>query len=541
MNIRDSALCSILPLAGGLVCLFPACAANDPAASSAAAADLVDLARADYGDVHKVKHVIVVMQENHSFDNYFGALAYAPGSPYHQPAGCGAIGCGASDHRCVDGLSCQVDAAGSLRCTNANLDDDGSTVRAFHNPDRCVQPDLDHEWVSVHREASFDRPNDTRRSAPMNGFVRVNDQTEQPDQGVESPTDDDTMGFYNQDEIPFYYDLAQQFAISDRFFSPLLGPTFPNRAYLAAATSFGHLSTADQIPPIDGYRPIHGTIFDLLERNAVSWADYFQDVPQGASFRPFGSTLIDPHFLPLAVFLAQAAGTLGVGDLPQVSFVDPNFGLLGTAAENDEHPPTDIQRGQAFVSQVVNAVRNGPHWVDSVIFIVYDEHGGFYDHVQPPPAVAPDAIQPGQCADLSNPPASLQPGGGAECSTNLKGDPNTSLAEAVALCPALASNPTGPYPAGCATFNQFGVRVPFIAVSPFARPQYVSHAAADHTSILAFIETAFVAGGPTRDHLTERDLHADNLLDLFDFVRAPSLGTTVGLAAPPVTDCTPAP
>src|SRR5262249_46744003 len=160
--------------------------------------------------------------ENHSFDNYFGALAYAPGTPYHRPRT--AAGCKAGDHRCVDGLSCEVDAAGAFRCSNANLDDDGSTPVAFHDPNRCVQPDLDHGWQSVHREVNFAAPNSTRTSAPMDGFVRVNDETEQTDGGVETPTDDETMGFYTQDEIPFYYDLAAKFAISDRFFSPMLGP-----------------------------------------------------------------------------------------------------------------------------------------------------------------------------------------------------------------------------------------------------------------------------------------------------------------------------
>src|SRR5256885_5728275 len=77
------------------------------------------------------------------------------------------------------------------------------------------------------------------------GFVRVNDATEQIDNGVESPTDDQTMGFYNQNEIPFYYDLAQKFAISDRYFCSVLGPTFPNRSYLMAATSFGDLTTSE--------------------------------------------------------------------------------------------------------------------------------------------------------------------------------------------------------------------------------------------------------------------------------------------------------
>src|SRR5947209_1415006 len=90
---------------------------------------------------------------------------------------------------------CAVDddpagAAGALHCRDSNLDADGSTVVAFHDTNRCVQPDLDHEWTSVHREANFDRPNATRRRAPMDGFVRVNDETEQHDGGVETPTDD---------------------------------------------------------------------------------------------------------------------------------------------------------------------------------------------------------------------------------------------------------------------------------------------------------------------------------------------------------------
>src|SRR5436189_1581199 len=95
--------------------------------------------------------------------------------------------------------------------------------------------------------------------------------------------------------------------------------TAPN---LMAATSFGHLTSADTFPPPGGYRPITGTIFDLLNENGVSWADYFQDAPQGASFLPFGLEG-DPHFLPTSVFLGQAAGNPLFGPLPQVSFVDP--------------------------------------------------------------------------------------------------------------------------------------------------------------------------------------------------------------------------
>jgi phospholipase C len=539
MNVR--ALLVSIPVCCLLGCSgAPAPGGED--GSSVSASEAVEQAAAGpSGDIHAVEHVIVLMQENHSFDNYFGALAYAPGSPYHSPKRRDRDdGCRSDDHRCVDGLSCEPTASGELRCENANQDDAGPAVHAFHDARRCVIPDLDHEWPSTHREINFDQPNRTLQHPKSDGFVRVNDVREQPDNGVENPTEDQTMSFYDQREIPFYYDVAQSFAISDRYFSSLLGPTFPNRAYLLAATSFGHLTTSDNFPPPGGYKPNTGTILDLLDAAGVSWADYFQDAPQAAAFRPFGPTAIDPHFFPLPLFLAQAAGAPGVPPLPTVSFVDPNFGLLGAASESDEHPPTDIQRGQAFVSQVVNALRNGPYWSSSVMFVMYDEHGGFYDHVKPPRARqggrTPDGVSPGQCADLSNPPASLAPGGGAECSSNFLSATDTSVVDAIALCPELAADPTGPFPRDCASFDQLGVRVPLLAISPFSKAHYVSHDVGDHTSILAFIEKAFLPAGA---HLTGRDQRASTLEDLFDFAHSPSLATPVGLALPPAQDCTP--
>ena len=484
------------------------------------------------GNIQHVNHVIILMQENHSFDNYFGALAYAPGSPYHNGNGT----CVKTDHACVDGLTCTVDGSGNVTCTNSNFDEDGSTVVSFHDSNRCVSPDLDHSWFGTHSELNYLNPNHGFHGL-TDGFVRVNDLTEQLDGGVESATEDQTMNFYNQNEIPFYYDLAQKFAIDDRYFSSVLGPTFPNRSYLMAATSFGHLTTNDTFPPPGGYKPITGTIFDLLNAHGITWGDYFQDAPQGGSFLPT-SPVPDPHFLPLPVFLAQAGGALG--GLPQVSFVDPNFGLTGKTNENDEHPPTDIQRGQAYVSQVINAIRNGPSWQDSVIFIMYDEHGGFYDHVAPPQApqgglLTPDGIAPGQCEDKSFPPLSEQPGGGAECSVNPFSANDTSVKDAELLCPALAADPTGPYPAQCANFNQLGIRVPFLAVSPFSKQHYVSHTIGSHDSMLAFIERRFLSGA----FLTARDQNASPLEDLFDFNHAPSLATVLTQAPPPTIDCTP--
>jgi phospholipase C len=418
---------------------------------------------------------------------------------------------------------------------------------------------LDHSWFNTHRELNFLFPNNALFQDLRNGFVRVNDITEQVDNGVETPADDQTMGFFTQADIPFYYSLAQNFALDDNYHASVLGPTFPNRSYLMAATSFGHLTTSDTFPPPGGYKPITGTIFDLLESHNVTWADYFQDAPQAGSFRTFSlvpSGPRDPHLLPLLTFFAQAE----TGTLPQVSFVDPNFGLFGEALENDEHPPTDIQRGQAYVSQVIKAVRNGPNWKDSVILFTYDEHGGFYDHARSPRArqghaLTPDGIAPGQCADLSNPPMSEQPGHGAECSSNLISKTDTSENDAKELCPDFT--PDGPYPAACANFDQYGVRVPFLAISPFSKRHYISHTVGDHTSILAFIEEAFMTpdtgkatdsdndrddrnNGESHPFLTKRDLYANALTDMFDFDRSPSLNTPIGTANPPgLDDCTP--
>jgi hypothetical protein len=280
-----------------------------------------------------------------------------------------------------------------------------------------------------------------------------------------------------------------------------------------AATSFGHLTTDEILPPFpNSYMPITGTIFDLLDANSVSWKNYYGNVPTSWIFRVFG-----PNAVHMSVFFADAAA----GTLPKVSFIDPT---LTGPNENDEHPPTDIRGGQYLVSQLINAIHSGPNWADTVIFFTYDEHGGSYDHVAPPAApqggnLNPDGINPGQCADNSNPPASQQPGGGVQCSV--------SQSDALDICPGFT--PSGPYPASCANFNQLGFRVPFVVVSPFAKPQYVSHTVGDHTSMLAFIEKRFLGSA----FLTARDQNADTLEDMFDFTNSPSLNTVIPTAPLP--------
>ena len=224
----------------------------------------------------------------------------------------------------------------------------------------------------------------------------------------------------------------------------------------------------------------------------------------------------------------MAGSTIETAGRVQVaSIVDPAFGdnLLGNNPalnEYDEHPPTDIRAGQYFVSNVYQALRASPCWKDSVLFVTYDEHGGFYDHVPPPRARqgdgrTPDGISPGQCEDAS--------GAGVQC--------GASVLDAAAICPEFT--PAGPYPWWCASFDQLGFRVPFMAVSPFSRPHHVSHEVADHTSLLAFIEKRFLSHGDDRSALTARDRHASTLEDLFDFDGAPSAGLAVEGAPPPAT------
>jgi len=268
----------------------------------------------------------------------------------------------------------------------------------------------------------------------------------------------------------------------------------------------------------------------------VSWADYFQDAPQGGVFRQFSATAIDPHFFPLPLFLAQAAGRPGVGTLPTVSFVDPNFGLFGIKGENDEHPPTDIQRGQAFVSQVISAVRNGPYWDDSVILIAYDEHGGAYDHVARRARPRPTTSRPASAPTCRTRPRASRPAPAPSApsrwaaarrasrtrSSCVRDGRRPDRAVPAPLCEVRSARHPRPVP------RHLAVRQAPLRLARGRR----------HTSILAFIESAFLPGHP---FLTERDRNAYDLRDLFDFSGAPSRTTAVGHAAPPAVDCTPVP
>src|SRR5262249_36629332 len=165
-----------------------------------------------------------------------------------------------------------------------------------------------------------------------------------------------------------------------------------------------------------------------------------------------------------SVWIDDYSADAAAGPLPHVAFIDPIF--LGPQ-ENDEHPPANPQVGEHFVAQIYAALAASPNWSSSALIVTYDEHGGFYDHVPPPPACAPDDVPP-------------------------------------ELAPGDVS----------AGFDRYGFRVPLMVISPYARPGFVSHETYDHTSILRLIEAKY--GLPA---LTSRDANATPLTALFDFDR----------------------
>jgi phospholipase C len=366
-----------------------------------------------------VDHIVVLMQENRSADTYLGQL-----SAFGQPAYPAEPTTGNPDP----------------------LNPTGPPIVPFHKTTYCESSDLNHSWNGTHQEWN---------NGAMDGFTAANSSSS----ANSDPTDPSgarTMGYYNATDLPFYYGLYNTFATNDHYFSSTLTQTFPNRLYLYAGTSFGHIRN-------DVAHSTQKSVFETLDAGFVSWKIY-SDQTGALSFGGILFKYVNDrkaqHVFPMSQYYADAAA----GTLPNVSFVDPKF-LDTPKIESDEHPPSNVQVGQKFVADVINGLMASPNWSSSALFLTYDEHGGFYDHVAPPEAPKPDNIPP-----------------------------------------MLQSGDTP------GAFDRYGIRVPTVVVSPFSKSHYVSHVVDDHTSILRFIELRF--GLPA---LTNRDLNADPMLDMFDF------------------------
>ncbi|HEV3046327.1 MAG TPA: alkaline phosphatase family protein [Solirubrobacteraceae bacterium] len=393
-------------------------------------------------------HVVVVMMENHSFDNLLGAIAHS-GQPR------------------AHGL--RFNRKGEALDSNPGPE---GPVRAFAFPNDEQGPNVTQTWNATHEQIDGGR---------MDGFVTSNHST-QP------------MGYWTAETLPFAYSFASNFTLANRWFCSAPCQTYPNRRFLMAGTAYGDIATSEESlkdPP-----PPNGTIFDRLHAFGVSWRNYFTDLPQTAII-PSIIEKYPANLAPIAQFYLDCAA----GTLPSVSFVDPEFGVLsdiGSALATvpglesitgklettggDEEDPQNLSIGEYWAYTVVHAVLSSPAWPRTLLIYTYDEHGGYYDHVPPPAAIAPDSIPP-----------ELEP---------------------------------GDIPGG---YDIYGPRVPAVVASPYAKPNAVTNVVHDHTSVLATIEAKW-----NLPALTFRDANAKTVEDFLDLQSPPALLEPPKIVEPPL-------
>lgn len=343
-------------------------------------------------------------------------------------------------------------------------------------PDTYTNPDEEGQPVAPFRDTQYclaDTPHSWRsvhrqiNGGAMDGFALTATGTHElpMNASLEHIEGKRALTYYTQEDVPLVYWLAENFSIGDRYFSSVPTSTWPNREYLWAATSFGQKS--NNFPT-----EVDKTIFTYLNEREVNWKFYYQNTPSFAM-------LLDEYFkyrdAGFFVSIDEYYKDAAAGTLPQVAIVDPGPSVREWEGV-DEHLPAQMDVGQNWMARVVSSLVASPNWERSALFITYDEHGGLYDHVPPPKACPPD-------------------------------DRRDALDDGEA-------------------FDQYGVRVPFFAISPFAKQGYVSHNVYDHTSILRFIQARF-----TLPALTARDANAEAPFDLFDFKAPPKRGD---LTLPPV-------
>jgi phospholipase C len=274
--------------------------------------------------------VIVLMMENHSFDNYLGTLGRGDG------------------FRLRHGNPVDV-----------NADADGDPIRAFHMPSTCqLEGHPGQSWNASHLSYGRGR-ND--------GFVLASGPV--------------AMGYWTGDDLPFYHSLASTFPLADRWFGSCLAQTYPNRRFLLAGSAGGIISTS--IESLTAPPPPNGNLMEMLDAHGIEWRDYYSDLPGVAVLLDYALAHQD-HLRPIEQYFVDAAA----GTLPPVSFVDPNF------EQESEENPQDIQRGEAFAARVIGAAMNGPGWPKTLLVWCYDEHGGHYHPVPPPRAQKPDHVAP---------------------------------------------------------------------------------------------------------------------------------------------------
>ncbi|MCC6237405.1 MAG: alkaline phosphatase family protein [Dehalococcoidia bacterium] len=357
-----------------------------------------------------IEHFIVLMQQNHSFDNYFGSYPGADGVPRDT---CVPIAPDRADSECV------------------------RPFRLGMSPAR----DLPHDAAAF--RAQF-------RDGQMNGFVAA---ALQPGSTVHP-----TMGHYDGEDIPYYWNVADNFVLFDRFFQSSTGGSFANHMFWMAGTSAG----LDAVPP-RGVPANIPTIFDRLSQAGVSWKVYVEDYDPSVTYRTLASAppnrraqvswvpllaidrfLDDPVLNGRIVDLSEYFADLERGSLPNVAYVVP--------ASSSEHPPGSIAAGQSLVRNLVTTLMRSRYWETAAFAWTYDSAGGWYDHVAPPEVDR----------------------------------------------------------------DGYGFRVPALLVSAYAREGVVDHTELDFTSFLRFIEENW-----DLQPLATRDARANSIREALDFTVPP--------------------
>ena len=317
-------------------------------------------------------------------------------------------------------------------------------------------------------QLSIPGPNGKSTAYPWNTWEagKVSYADGRMDGFVKSQSGPVSMGYYDSSFLPFVYSLAETFPVCTNFFSSVMAQTYPNRRFFMAGTSLGMIADT-----LNTDRPPNGTIFEALNAHGISWKNYYSNTPSILIWTYLYTDDV-PNITENVVAIGEFFTDCANGTLPAYSMVDPNF------EDSSEEDPQDVQNGDYFLSQVINAVMQSPQWPHTLLVWTYDEGGGYYDHVPPPRAVKPDDVPPMLTAGD-------RPG----------------------------------------SFDRYGFRVPSGIVSPYAIPGYASTVTHDFTSILKLIETKW-----NLPALTRRDAQADDLLDSVDITSAPAFLTPPTLA-----------
>jgi len=506
--------------------------------------------------LQNINHVIFLLQENRSFDQYFGML-----NPYRV-----ANGMSVGD----DGKTYSVDGIDDKLSKISNQSDEGISYPPFKLASTCVD-DSTSSWLESYGDVSrYDFS--LTRAINMDGFAHTAENFAKNCQangnkGCAGTFSDFTgqrvMGYYDQGFLNYYYYMASQFALSDRWFSPVSTKSIPNRiASFTGGTTQGLAfdpGNDDHLPQLQ-----IATIFAELSASNIPWKIYYT-VTQGACLsadecstsasaqypatdfsyltdsykylyeNPTGAACVAPtqgssvvgdlsnsfcidptHITPVSTYYTD----LKNGTLPSFAFIESGYGV------NDEHPGSgqSILAGQQQVASLVNALMGSSSWMQSVFFLSYDEGGGPYDHVPPVPGHSNDNTDP----MVGSTPVSSIPDISSIAVNADSYYPCVPAGSTATLHCDLGPSEPGANPNDAAATQgfaaQLGFRLPNLVVSPFTRRHYVSHIPMDHTAILKFVENRFIGSSA---HLTARDAAAPSLLDFFDF-------TSVPWAIPPV-------